>query len=271
MNKEFSIYKSTTNSLGFINTGNPKGKSLVLIPGWGTDATFLYVIAKMLPSYNIFLVDLPGYGLSSSLKHLAANLDEQTNLLLKTIPGAFHLISWSQGSLIGINAATQNPQKIQSLITICGSPRFPCDPNWPGMSYNLILKCKHLLTPNRTRRLLKFFYKMQNIDIEQRFLEAKEILDIAELHKQWDIDYEVLMAGIDLISYADLRHCLKYLPVPSLHLFAKEDNFIPWTLAKYFPQDENHSNFIFEHSGHAPFLSEPVLFKKIITQFLSSH
>lgn len=156
---------------------------------------------------------------------------------------------------------------IRSLITICGSPRFPSDPNWQGLSPEKILKCNTELTPKRLKRLVHLFYRMM---IDARTASPQESQYIHELITNTpDINPEVLMAGIRHVTYIDERPALKHLNRPSLHLFGAQDRLVPCEQAQQFVNDPLHRAYVFAHSGHNPYLSEPELFEQVVRAFFA--
>lgn len=157
---------------------------------------------------------------------------------------------------------------IRSLITICGSPRFPCDPNWQGLSAIKILKCNTQLTPQRLQRILKIFYRLIVSTEETKAPSGNSYP--AFLNKRPEVPYEVLMAGIKMVTYLDERPSLSHLKVPSLHLFGRHDPLVPCSLANYFEQYVGHKSYIFEHSSHSPMFTEPELFCQIVNNFYHS-
>lgn len=158
-----------------------------------------------------------------------------------------------------------NPKSpyVRSLITICGSPRFPSDPNWAGMSAIKILKCNTVLTPHRVGLVLRLFYRMMASSST-----AKEEAYIQEVTSQPNqIPYEVLQAGIKIVTYLDERPTLQNLKVPSLHLFGAHDPLVPCSIASFFNQAPLHSSYVFPYSAHNPYLSEPERFKQVVSKF----
>ncbi|HIX56639.1 MAG TPA: alpha/beta fold hydrolase [Candidatus Anaerobiospirillum pullistercoris] len=156
----------------------------------------------------------------------------------------------------------KNPY-VRSLITICGSPRFPSDPNWAGMSAIKILKCNTVLTPHRVGLVLRLFYRMMVSSST-----AKEEAYIQEVTSQPNqIPYEVLQAGIKIVTYLDERPTLQNLKVPSLHLFGAHDPLVPCSIASFFNQAPLHSSYVFPYSAHNPYLSEPERFKQVVSKF----
>lgn len=157
----------------------------------------------------------------------------------------------------------KNPY-IRSLVTICGSPRFPSDPNWQGMSAIKILKCNTELTPPRLDKIMRLFYRMMASSTSSE-KEAAYIKDVIAHHHQ--VPHEVLMAGIKLVTYIDERPALQHLNVPSLHLFGAHDPLVPCTTANFFKTEPLHCTYVFAYSAHNPYLSEPVLFEKVVRDF----
>ena len=156
---------------------------------------------------------------------------------------------------------------IRSLITICGSPRFPSDPNWEGMSAMKILKCNTVLTPARLSKILHLFYRMMAHNASAAESEyIKQVIAHAP-----HLPYEVLLSGIQTVTYVDERPAMQHLKVPSLHLFGAHDPLVPCSVAKFFNQDTPlHSSYVFPYSAHNPYLSEPERFEQVVRDFFES-
>ena len=156
---------------------------------------------------------------------------------------------------------------IRSLITICGSPRFPSDPNWEGMSAMKILKCNTVLTPARLSKILHLFYRMMAHNATAAESEyIKQVIAHAP-----HLPYEVLLSGIKTVTYMDERPAMQHLKVPSLHLFGAHDPLVPCSVAKFFNQDTPlHSSYVFPYSAHNPYLSEPERFALVVRDFFES-
>lgn len=60
------IKKIMNVDINYINYGNNKGKTIVLLHGWGQNIEMMKPIGDSLSNdFNILIVDLPGFGLSS--------------------------------------------------------------------------------------------------------------------------------------------------------------------------------------------------------------
>lgn len=209
-----------------------------------------------------------------------------------------------------------NHPLIRSLVTICGSPRFPSDPNWQGMSAVKILKCNTKLTPRRLNMVLNIFFRLvdskkkgsaksqdkaainvssktdaglslktaQNqTDSEKSLnkLDEKSTAAPADPAVKYskamcssgdgkEIPYEVLMAGIRLVTFIDERPAMHHINIPTLHLFGALDPLVPASLSKYFDNPPLHRSYIFANSSHNPVQSEPEEFFKVVSDFYQS-
>lgn len=209
-----------------------------------------------------------------------------------------------------------NHPLIRSLVTICGSPRFPSDPNWQGMSAVKILKCNTKLTPRRLNMVLNIFFRLVDSKKKGSAKSQDKVainvssktdarLSLKTAHNQTDsekslnkldekstaaptdpavkystamcssgdgkeIPYEVLMAGIRLVTFIDERPAMHHINIPTLHLFGALDPLVPASLSKYFDNPPLHRSYIFANSSHNPVQSEPEEFFKVVSDFYQS-
>ena len=209
-----------------------------------------------------------------------------------------------------------NHPLIRSLVTICGSPRFPSDPNWQGMSAVKILKCNTKLTPRRLNMVLNIFFRLvdskkkgsaksqdkaainvssktdarMSLKTAQNQTDSEKSLDkldekstaapadpavkyskaMCSSGDGKEIPYEVLMAGIRLVTFIDERPAMHHINIPTLHLFGALDPLVPASLSKYFDNPPLHRSYIFANSSHNPVQSEPEEFFKVVSDFYQS-
>ncbi len=252
--------------LGYTRCGDPQGRPLCLIHGWGLDSSFLSPVALMFSERDVYLIDLPGYGKSRDIAVASSDYQGAVQALADTIPAGSDVMAFSMGALYAIKAlTTDRAAQATSLITICSNSRFPRDPNWPGFSSDLLHRCRTMLTPNRCRRLLHLFIKLQLFDghgtadhayfFDRTFRES--VLP----------DYKTLMDGINIASYADVREDLQYLKIPCLQLYGAHDRLVPAALTYALKSDDLRSSYIFVNSAHNPYITEAELFEKVVREF----
>lgn len=253
--------------LNFTILGNPQGKPLVVTHGWATDSNFTLPIAKILATRKIMLLDFPGYGVNADFENVDPYAESFVEYLHHSLPEKCDILSWSLSSLLAIELCDfDKGRKIDKLVTVCGTPRFPADPNWPGFSGHYVLQTKRLFTKIRFKKLLRLFYALQC----QSNLNSKdnnEFIKEASL-KMHIPSFEVLDRGIKSMTNIDLRVKLKNLQQPCLHLFGAHDNLVPAAQASILKRYAKHEVFIFDKSGHMPFLTESATFYAVVSAFL---
>ena len=212
------------------------------------------------------VASLNHYRIEDKGKGLSTNLNESPRANLGPTLSTLEDQAIERTSLLAHQLCHQTEfPYIRSLVTICGSPRFPSDPNWRGLSPVKILKCNTELTPKRLKRLVHLFYRIM---IDERSSCREESEYIHELiNNTPDVKPEVLMAGIKLVTFLDERPALEHLTIPSLHLFGAKDRLVPYELAQQFDGDPLHHAYVFQNSGHNPYLSEPELFEQVVRTF----
>ncbi len=239
----------------------------MVLHGWGTDSFFTSPIASLFPKRPVLLLDLPGYGCNYELSQLSVNFEETAEAVLASIPEDCDLMAWSLSSLLAIKICSLPQATIHALITVCGTPRFPADPNWPGFPFNLVLKLQRFFTPQRANHMLKLFFATQcsRKDIApevQSFLSEGSTLQ----HKH---AYVSLKAELENLVLIDERMDLNNLKIPCLHIFGAQDRLVTCALAEYLKTGSDRFCLTFEHSAHMPFLTEPERFVREINHFCS--
>lgn len=254
-------------SLGYTCFGNPDGFPLVITPGWATDCNFLKPFVDLFPNYKVILVDMPGYGKSAHLKQFSNSTRQSANLLLNTIPHNSILLSWSLSTLVAcMSCYTDTDHKIAGFISICGSPRFPADPNWPGFDYRYVLKSLNLFDEGRNLRSIKLFFKMQTQCNGLSKEQGQFVLDACD--KMGDIDPEVLRNGLLKMAYSDYREPFFSIKIPCLHIFGAKDKLVKQELSSRMVSPPFHLSIVLQNSAHMPFLTEPEELSKAIEQFI---
>lgn len=240
---------------------NPRarGPALIVLHGWAAGSAFTAALASLLPEHPLLTVDLPGYGGSPP-----APSEQIPDLLRACLPKGAFLMAWSLGTLYAIRACARHPAHFAGLITVCGSPRFPADRNWPGLAYGLLLKSRRHFTAARSARLVELFFGLQT---RSRFNSGAVASFIRECWRaQPPVPYPVLKAGLDDLARLDCREDLAALTLPRLHLFGREDRIVPPAVAPALAGPLQYR--IFAHSAHLPYVTEPEAFRRAVRDFV---
>ncbi len=253
--------------LGCTCYGDKKNPPVVFSPGWATDFNIFTPLKDLLDKYYIIIVDMPGYGKSKELGKYADDIIRCASLLLNTVPDGCTLVSWSLSSLIGILACSKDrTHKIKRFITLCGTPRFPSDPMWPGFDYKYVLKTFSLFEKGDPQKSIRLFFMLQTQG--NALTQDQKNFLLCCYEKMGKIELKVLKSGLFFMSHVDLRAAMASLKIPCLHIFGQKDRLVKPELASKLSILPNHECVIFKNSAHTPFLSEPLLFKQYLEKFM---
>lgn len=244
-------------------SGSDSALNIVVTHGWATDSVFTQEFKHLFPEYHLTLIDLPGYGNNSTLEDYAYDFTKTAQILNKSLPQNCLLISWSLSTLYGIKACCLPNSRVKALITVCGAPRFPDEPDNIGFHKRYIDKLSKYFDEKSFKRLLKLFYSIQGNSACGNL--------ITSYFQQFTIpSYKVLDAGLNHMMHVDEREDLKALRQPSLHIFGSKDLLVPVQQIHNI-EKLGKRGVIIEGASHLPFLSHPDIFKKIINNFICDH
>ena len=258
-----SIEQQNDGKVSFQTIGS--GKNLVLVHGWGVNsAIWQPVIEELSQSYCVHLVDLPGFGHNPEITDysLAAIADS----ILEKLPENAVWCGWSLGGLIATYIAHQFPDRVEKLIQVCASLKFVEQGEWLGVKEEVfeLFKVGVAKSPVKT---LNRFLSIQAMGSESVKGDISTIKNL--LVEQPVPSVSALIGGLDLLNEVDLRDEFSQLTMPTLSLFGALDTLVPVAnieaVARLYASNQQ---VIFEHSSHAPFISESERFKTILIDFI---
>lgn len=251
-----------------------QGPLLLLVHGWAMHGgIFAPLVEALAGSFRVLSVDLPGHGRSraSTLPLQVERLaDALADLLAahEPAPGAAPawIVGWSLGGLIALALAARHPQRVRGLVMLAASPRFVAATDWPmGMDPAVFAAFGTELDRDFAGTLDRFL--MLEAQGSSPLRETLRFLRDA-VHERGGPTPEALHAGLALLRSTDLRPLLPGLAVPSLWLAGRRDRLVgPEAMQAAAALAPNSRLQVFEHAGHAPFLTEPAAVAAAITAF----
>ncbi|NUS39307.1 MAG: pimeloyl-ACP methyl ester esterase BioH [Lysobacter sp.] len=229
------------------------GPPLVLLHGWAMHGgVFAPLVARLHDRYTLHIVDLPGHGLSRG-SGVPLALDACVDAIAAQVPVA-PWCGWSLGGLLALRAAARLPERVPALAMLCASPRFVRGEDWRfGVSADIF---RDFATGLRAdyRGTLDRFIALEAFGSDHAKEEIRSLRD--DLFARGEPSGAVLADGLGLLEHADLRDALPTLAVPSVWLAGRRDRLVdPRAMrdaAELAPRSLLH---VFEHAGHAPFLT----------------
>jgi len=252
-----------------------QGPVLLLLHGWAMHGgIFAPLVEALVGRFTVLTVDLPGHGHSrgSPLPLVAETLaDVLAAQLAAREPGwpaatRALVAGWSLGGLVALALAARHPQRVRGLVMLAASPRFVAADDWPaGMDPEVFASFGADLGLDYPGTLDRFL--MLEAQGSARLREALRFLRDA-VHDRGEPTPAALHAGLDLLQSADLRSCLPDLAVPSLWIAGRRDRLVgPQAVRAAAALAPGSRHVVFEHAGHAPFLTEPAAVAETITAF----
>lgn len=241
-------------------------RDLVLLHGWGLNAeVWSCTLAGLTPHFRVHVVDLPGYGRSQG--YGALTLEQMADIVLAHAPEQAWWLGWSLGGLVASQIALTQPQRVHGLISVASSPCFTEQEAWPGIRPAVLSGFQHQLSQD-FQRTVERFLSLQTLGTASARQDARALK--AVVLEQPMPSVAVLNGGLEILRTADLRQPLSALTVPMLRIYGYLDGLVPRAVAglvdRLLPASEA---VIIAKAAHAPFISHPDEFVKIINQFIT--
>ncbi|BAC24731.1 bioH [Wigglesworthia glossinidia endosymbiont of Glossina brevipalpis] len=241
--------------------------NLVFIHGWGLNSCIWNNIIIILSNYfKLHLVDLPGYG--KNILYKEYSFSKITEIIACKSPKKSILIGWSLGGLIATNISIVYPEKFKGLIIVSSSPCFCEKKDWPGIKKEILNNFSFQLK-NDFHNTVKKFFNIQFLGTKKNNNEIKKLKNI--FFRQKEPSYKTLSSGLKILKNIDIRNYLKYIKIPTLRIYGNLDVIVPVKIIPIIKKLQNfniNKNIIIPSASHAPFLSHPFLFCKIIKYFI---
>ena len=251
-------------------------QQILFIHGWGMNSGVWTDTAEYLeqhyPEQLIRSVDLPGYGHSSAygLDELGGVYTSQT--LAQSLEPLLEgkqttIIAWSLGGLVAIQLLSNKSLQISKLVLVSSTPKFVQAEDWPcAVEARIFEEFSQGLVKDHQATLRRFL-AIQAMGSRTARNDIKTLQ--TQLFLRGEPDEKALEYGLQILLKEDKRQQLKEVPNVPVCLIAGEKD----TLAKYQGQKElarqdNISLFTIPSSGHAPFISHPEEFKKILKKVI---
>ncbi len=238
---------------------------LVLLHGWGlSSAVWAPLTAQLSSDLTIFTPDLPGHGTAPAA---GETLAEWAVAVTPALPDGATVVGWSLGAQLALHLAAHAPRKVARLVLIAASPRFVQADDWSAaMPVDTLTEFRRSfdLDPTATQRR---FVALQALgDVARREVSATltAALTPADTSHQ-----PALATGLRLLAETDQRAVVSRITQPVRLLHGSEDKLMPIAAAEWLADHlPNGRLSVFQHSGHAPFVSRPADCATLIESFI---
>lgn len=242
-------------------------KRILFIHGWAMNcAVWDDVILRMqqlYPEIQFLSVDLPGYG-KSAMPAQPYTLETLANSLAHLLVKDTVVIGWSLGGLVALELTARYPSHISQLVLVAATPRFVAAKDWRhGVEPDLFKMFARNLVMDPAGTIKKFM-AIQALGSPNAKQDSRRIQQRVE--KQGAADHEALQAGLNLLLNEDKRQTLYELSVPVTLIAGKNDTLVKKQALFEVAKSAHVKLFILPQAGHAPFISHPDDFIRILFQ-----
>ena len=247
------------------------GIPLVLVHGWSTSAVVWRFQGELARCSRVISVDLRGHGESSAppTGYTIADLaDDLADLFAALDLTGAVLLGWSLGAQVVLTSCRALRDRLAGLVLVGGTPRFTAAGDWPyGLPAREPRGMELALRRDYQRTMGGFFRSMfapGELSREQENRVAREVVMPGRLPPA-----AVASATLSILASADLRDVLPAVDRPVLLLHGSEDTICPAGASRYMAEHLADARLVLlEGMGHAPFLSHPDDFNRILRAFL---
>lgn len=259
------------NHVNIVGQSSDAAPVLVMAHGFGSDqTTWRYLIEAFAPKYRIVLFDHVGSGNSdfnAYSPHRYKNLHSFTNDFLEICHELnlqqVTLIAHSVSCMVGLLAASLEPNRFAKLFFISASPRYLNDQDYIGGFEQTDLDSIYAAMSANYYAWASGFapLAMGNADHPELAVEFARTLLVMRP--------DISQAIARIIFQSDHRHDLHKLTTPTVIIQPKHDIAVPVAVGQYLAQHIINSKLILtDTDGHLPHLSSPNIIISAIADYL---
>lgn len=248
--------------LHFSDTGNPGGKPVVLMHGWGCEIATVASIAKALEdTRRVISIDLPGHGKSGEPPQLPDGKPWGVEEFADCVEALADSLGLDNPDLIG--------HSYGGRVAIVIGSRRPVG--------KIVLVDSAGIKP---RRKLKYYLKVYSFKAQKRLLPLlvgkKRAAKIIEKRraKAGSADYNNASPMMRMVMSRsvnqDLKHLMPLISASTLLIWGENDTATPLSDAKTMERLIPDAGLVsFKGAGHYSFLDNPAQFKAVVRSFLA--
>lgn len=248
-----------------------RGPDIVLLHGWGLNSgVWTSLVDSLSAHFCVHLIDLPGFGVNHTVMPANYELDDVAGLIEAVLPQNSIVLGWSLGGLIAQHIAARQHVELKHLVLVGSTPRFLEGDDWPGIKPHVLKAFNRQLAQNFELTLERFL-AIQAMGSPTVKSDIKHLQQAILNYPQPAFD--ALVGGLKLLETVDLRNHLAAISIPITRIYGRLDSLVPEKVSDLVhamtpgAQVEAKSH-VLPHASHAPFISHPEDFRKLLLNAL---
>ena len=249
-----------------------RGRDLVLLHGWGLNLRVWDELAGTLARrFRVIAIDLPGHGKSDwdARASTPAAQAWRVHETLAPLTQRYALLGWSLGGQFALDLAAAMPAGVERLALVATTPKFLAAAGWRcGTAPALLGKLEKQLQSDGERTVREFLALQVHGSAPRTAARVLATLRHA-LAVHGTARPEALARGLERLKEGDLRPALELVRVPALVIAGRLDRITRAAAGRALAAALPQARYVeFARAAHAPFLSNPARFARLLTEFL---
>jgi pimeloyl-[acyl-carrier protein] methyl ester esterase len=249
-----------------------RGRDLVLLHGWGLNLRVWDELADALARrFRVIAIDLPGHGKSDwdARASTPAAQAWRVHETLAPLTQRYALLGWSLGGQFALDLAAAMPAAVERLALVATTPKFLAAAGWRcGTAPALLRKLEKQLQSDCGRAVREFLALQVRGSAPRTAARVLATLRHA-LEAHGAARPEALARGLERLKEGDLRPALELVRVPALVIGGRLDRITRAAAGRALAAALPQARYVeFARAAHAPFLSNPARFARLLTEFL---
>jgi pimeloyl-[acyl-carrier protein] methyl ester esterase len=243
-----------------------RGPNLTLLHGWGLNGRVWDSVRDPLAAhFTLHIIDLPGHGQSQGAP--VTTFDAWCDAVVHAMPERSHLMGWSLGGHTALNIAALYPERLDKLITICCTPRFIANEDWPqGKRSEVLADFAKRLSTNYAATIRNFL-ALQALNQPEMRSVIQSLYEAVNAHGAPSVAN--LAAALEILKVSDVRSRVPAIAAPTLVVQGDHDALTSTASAEWLAAHIPNSTYaLMEHAAHAPFISHRDAFISYVLGFL---
>jgi len=256
--------------------------TVLFIHGWATDGFVWQASASSLgEGKNIINLNLPAHGgrLKWDSTTLLPAVREAALRLSGLADGSVVGVGWSLGAEVLLSSMKELGHKFKALVLVGATPCFTLKDGFKwGQAASLVRRMIIDMKKDPASTVDRFY----GLNFTAAELESDGAARLIERYRYPGpvecsgpvpgcfpvFDYDGITAALEALYRTDLRGELADVQVPTLVVHGAKDGVTPVGAAMSLAENIRGAQIkVFEEAGHAPFITEPARFNKVVRGF----
>lgn len=255
---------------------------LLFVHGWATDSWVWNEAASGFGERSV-KVDLPGHGGTitwdePSLLPAVKEIKERLKPFGRTKAIG---VGWSLGSMALVASLAELKDTFKALVLVGATPCFVEKEDFPWGQPKALVKRMIMDMKKDPAATVDRFYGLNFTEDEKKTKAGRSMMERyaypGPISCEGEIPgcfpsfkYDEITKALEALYMIDLRENLKAIEIPVLLVHGEEDSICPIGAAEYMGHRIRNAKLeVVGGAGHAPHVTSPELFNKILHEFLS--